>query len=513
VALAILVVGLGGSLSGSLGYAWYLRSAAYRDYCATQLSSALGLPSDIGRIVPRSWTTREFDDVAVWLPERRGQALFCQRALVISTPQADDRDAYEIELQGGTCEISARTWLREDYRRVIESGLRPGFDPTGPRRVTFSAMDLGFARDGFRGALHQATGVVVFDNPSSGRATASCSQLNGYVASRPVLLAARFSPQDSGIQIDQLELNVPTLPIAVLNLGALGGFDLRNGTFNGRLLYGEAADVRRLTVSGTCYDLRLAECTAALTTRPWRGSCSEMELKEFTVENRRPQRLRFRGTLTGLVLGDLLAPWGLEDVGGELILRVRDADLSLAGIERLVASGECVGVSLAALSEKWGGGRMSGTGRLVIDDLTMEANQLRSLDAELRVEESGEPKWIDGRLVTDILGRLLRVDLPPILPERIEYTQVGLRLDVRDELLHVLGTHGARDKTILTVRTAGQDVPLIVEPDSPFDLRVWFDPWRAAAVEYLRQRLEAFAERRGVPGEYFAPRANGVRSP
>ena len=113
-------------------------------------------------------------------------------------------------------------------------------------------------------------------------------------------------------------------------------------------------------MTGKCHKLSLSECTASLLPVPWRGTGAEIELEELTLENGRPQRLRFRGVLTDVVLGDILAPWDLNTAGGDLVLRVREADLSPAGVERLVASGQCVGLSLEALTGQLGWGRMSG---------------------------------------------------------------------------------------------------------------------------------------------------------
>lgn len=488
--LAGLVLITVGSLAGTLGYAWYLRSERYRQYCADYLSTWLGLPSDIGRVVPRSWSVREFDDVVVWLPGRRDKALSCRRALVIAKPSAEDPEAYEIELLGGTSEISSRTWLREDVRRVLESGLRPGFDPAGPRRVKFSGMNLRFERGDFQGELSDAVGVVEFETAESGWAAIHCRALNDYVSPEPVALTARFSPQPNGIQIDALTLRVPTLPLHVLHLERLLSLGLRSGAFSGELRYSEANGHRRTTLSGRCTNLDLAECTARLLPTPWRGKGTEIELRELTLEDGRPQRLRFAGVLDGLVLGDVLAPWGLQGLGGKLTLRVRAADLSRAGIERLIASGRCENIALDALTRQLGWGRMSGTARLVIDDLTIEQNHLRSLDAEFIVTERAQPEWLEGRLLTNLVSRLLGTDLPDVLPERIEYTHLGFRLDVRDELLYVFGTHGPREKTILTARLFGQELPLLVEPEEPFELAGWLDQWRARALAYLEKLNE-----------------------
>ena len=495
-----------GSLATTGGYAWYLRSAGYRQACVAYLSECLELPSDIGRVVPRSRRSREFDDVVVWLPDRRDRALYCRRALVVETPQPHDPAAYEIQLVGGTGEISTRTWLRSDYRVMVESGLRPGFAPGGPQRVTFSEMDLSFDHDGFQAALRHAGGLVWFEGTERGYAKVHCREFNGYTCTEPVFLQAAFAPHHQGIRVDRLELIVPRLPLAIVGLRGLFGPDVRAGTFNGRLLYEERDDGRSVTVSGECLELNLRECTTGLTPRPWRGRCPEITLNELRVHNDRPVRLRFAGVLTGVMLGDILATWGLGEVGGQFALRVGNAELSPAGIERFVASGQCSDLSLETLTQALGWGRMTGNLRVVIDDLTIENNHLKSLDATMIVDDAvQQPNWIEGKLLRELISRTLEVDLPDVLPERIEYTQLGVKLDVRDEVLHVFGTHGPREKTILTVRLAELEMPLIREPEQPFDLSGWFDKLRAQAAERLQRRLRSLPLPADTPDDRNPP--------
>ncbi|RMF72239.1 MAG: hypothetical protein D6744_17045, partial [Planctomycetota bacterium] len=157
LAAAVVVVVLG-SLATTGGWAWYLRSDAYRAACVAALTASLDLPADIGRVVPRGLSAREFRDVSVWLPQRRGLALRCESAVLRYAPTADDTDGYTLSLRGGACDISNRTWLRSDYRGVLESGLRPGFSPDGPRFVEFGDMNVTLERDGLRLELRQAGG-------------------------------------------------------------------------------------------------------------------------------------------------------------------------------------------------------------------------------------------------------------------------------------------------------------------------------------------------------------------
>lgn len=490
-----------GSLLVTGGYAWYLRSDAYRAACTQMLTHALELPASIGAVVPRSTTTREFRDVRVWLPERRGEAAVCHQALLTLTPTADDPEAYELDLRGGQSEISTRTWLREDYRFVLESGLRPGFAPDGPRRVAFSGMDLTFERGPFRASFDDASGVLLFDDPHLGRARLACSQFNEYAASQPVILIAAFSPQLTGIRLDHVELVVPEIPIAVVRLGELLGVPLKTGTFSGRLVHREHDDHEETAIDGRLRNVSLAECTAGFANPPWHGNVPELELQALILVNRRFQRLAFRGLLEAAVLGDILAPLGLGQVGGELALRVQAAELSPAAVDRLIAAGHCYDLHLDDLSAALGWGRVTGVAQVRIDDLTIIDNHLVSLDAEVVTRPTSAPPtaagYIERALLLEVLRRTSGLTIPEpllkLLPERVTYAQLGVRLEVRDELLTIFGTHGPREKTILSIDAAGQELPVLTEPEQSFDLRPYFDALRARLQADLIERLRTLA--------------------
>lgn len=485
-ALALL---LAGSLLSTGGYAWYLRSASYRAACAAYLSECLSLPSDIGGVVPRSLRAREFTDVVVWLPQRRGAAFRCKSALVRYVPDAADPNAYELLLDHGACELSTRTWLREDYRGVVNSGLAAGLSSGGPRSVSFRDMHLAFEREQFQAELADAIGRVDFER-DAGRAVAVCRSLNGFETEEPVRLSVVFSQAPGGIRIDRLDLHAPQLPLEIARLGDLTRMDIRTGTFSGRLAYGEEDATRWLSVSGTCAELSLAEFTAPWLPAPWRGRCPEIELQELRFENRVPTRLRFRGALREVAAEDLLGAVGVTGAGGMLNLMVGEAHLTQDGIERFVASGDCQGVSLEAVSQALGMGTITGTLRLSIEDLTIEKNELASLKAVIAVDEAASAQnWIEGELLRELVQRTLSIPLPPILPKRIEYKRLGVRVEVRDEQLFIFGTHGEKQKTILTVLLGGRELGLIQEPEACFDLRPLLNDVRQKAAEQARARL------------------------
>jgi hypothetical protein len=519
IALVLLILVTAGSLLLTGGWAWYLRSPAYRNSCATKLSAALGLPAEIGEVVPRSRRSREFRDVRVSLPERRGLAARCDSALLELKPTATDPNAYELTLRGGACEISTRTWLRADYRTVLESGLRPGFTAEGPQRVQFREMDLTFERASFRARLHNANGLVMFDDPNMGRAAIVCSDFNGHMTATPVTLRAEFSPRDASptptphVQLSRVELVVPALPIASIGLADLVGIGLQTGDFQGRLTYRESDGRHELSVNGAVHGIALAECTEPLLGKRWRGHIPAAQLEELIVANRRPERLRFRGDVHDALVGDVLSLWNLGGVGGELTLHIEAAELSQRGIDRFVASGRCEGLALEQLTAALGWGRLTGRARVVIKDLTVLDNRLSALEGTVIVGASAsEPHTIDRTLIATALRRILGIELPSFvpLPEELEYTQLGIRFELKDESLRLFGTHGPRDKTILTIAVAGHELAIVNEPEDPIDLTPFFDELRTRITAHIAAQLQRLGPANPWPG---APSSRPGTSP
>jgi len=62
-----------------------------------------------------------------------------------------------------------------------------------------------------------------------------------------------------------------------------------------------------------------------------------------------------------------------------------------------------------------------------------------------------------------------------LLPERVEYTRLGLRLLVQDNRMRMLGTHGSRGDVILTARVFGAPIPIVKEQKSTTDLTPYLD--------------------------------------
>lgn len=478
IAAGVLALILFGSLSGTLGYTLYMRSDAYLRTSERKLAAYLDLPVRLGSVTPRSLRTRQYDHIVVYLPDGQTLALECQRAVVRLTPTRESPDAYELELAGGTCELSARTWLRREYRRALESGLRPSFDAGGPSRIEFADMDVSLVRDALRLSLRDAGGVIAFETGETAHAAALCRNLNGHVVRDDVRLFARFSPRGAGsVRVDQAELIVPRLPLA--SLRAADGVQ-PSGEFEGRIAYSELDEQRVTRIAGSCYGVNLADWTAGVTPVAWSGRCNALEVVECRFRDQTLERLVLRGHLADARLADPLAPLGLADLGGDLTLDLGWLEFSHSGgIERLIAAGRCTDLSLEAFTRQLGWGEMTGMLRVVISDLEIRDNHINRLVADIRIDDQlPGPHRVSGRLIRELVSRIIKINLPPVLPESVEFSRLGFRLDVQDEILHVFGSHGPREKTILTARLFGRDVPLITEPEQSFDLAPWLDQVR-----------------------------------
>ncbi|MCG3125513.1 MAG: hypothetical protein CHACPFDD_00336 [Phycisphaerae bacterium] len=478
IAAGSLALLLFGSLSGTLGYALYLRSGAYLRESERKLAAYLDLPVRLGGVTPRSLRARQYDQIVVYLPDGQTLALECRRAVLRLTPTRESPEAYELALSGGRCELSARTWFRREYRRALESGLRPSFDAGGPSRIEFADMDVALVREPLRLALYDAGGVIAFETAATAHAAALCRNLNGHVVRDDVRLFARFSPRGSGaVRVDQAELIVPRLPLA--SLRASNGPE-PSGEFEGRITYSELDEQRVTRIAGSCYGVNLADWTAGVTPVTWSGRCNALEVVECRFRDQTLDRLVLRGNLADARLADPLASLGFADLGGDLTLDLGWLEFSRAsGIERLIAAGRCTNLSLEALTRQLGWGEMTGMLRVVISDLEIRDNRVSRFVADIRIDDqSAGPHRVSGQLIRELVSRVLKINLPPFLPESVEFSRLGFRLDVQDEILHVFGSHGPREKTILTARLFGRDVPLITEPEQSFDLAPWLDQVR-----------------------------------
>ncbi len=492
--LAVLTVGLvAGSLAATIGYALYLRSDWYRTSVERELSAFFQLPSEVGSVVPLSTTSREFRNVAVWLPDRRARVFQCGRA-IWREGRRDRRSSYELEIHDGRFLIGTERWQPSDYRRVLRSGLAHDFAELNLDQVRVVNVDFACQRPDLQLAVRQATGVITFEQYGRGHATLNSHWLNQTYINNPIDVAARFSPSED-VTIDEVTLRLPAVPVVALGLGRLVGGEVTHGRFAGTVTYAEQAGQYIAELQGYAADVRLAELTARLPTGPLRGRASVF-IDHARIVGGRLDELRFRGSLSELDLSSFGTFLRQPIAGGTAQLEVHQAHLRGRSIEQFSASGSVVGMDLETITRLIGQGTVTGTLVARIRSLEIAHDDLVSADVELHADPpEGSPGMIDTELlmvgIEQAFAMRLRSVLPDWLelPDQVQYAKLGARLVVANGKLRVLGTHGPEGRTILSIKLFGRELPLVPQPEQEYDLVPFLSGLRHRAKEYNVQEL------------------------
>src|SRR5205814_10217914 len=83
----------------------------------------------------------------------------------------------DLDLIQGTLALGTDAWQLQDYRRVLESGLRHDFGDL--QRVGLEQFSITFSRRGVAWNVRDAGGTVKSESPEVGVATLQAYELNG----------------------------------------------------------------------------------------------------------------------------------------------------------------------------------------------------------------------------------------------------------------------------------------------------------------------------------------------
>lgn len=500
VAGAVMVVATAGLLARR-----YWSAEAYRRRVAESVSTFFQLPCDIAEALRRPSRDAEFKDVVLWLPTRAERVFDCKRALWLSE-RGTAAAGITLELMQGAITLGTDQWRMEDYRRVIESGLR--HERIDLRRVRLTDFSISFRRGTLALAVADADGSIDYDTPEVGIASLAASELNGQRVRQPIQIYARLRTQAASM-VEYMVLTIPEIALSGLGVVNSAGAPVTRGSFSGRIEYQDAQPEPRVTLSGRLTDVALAELTRTLPGGVIRGTATILlDHAEFT--GTLPTRVRGQARVSGVPLADLARAAGAAPLHGEATLAISEAEVAEGRIERLVLSGSVADAELQETLRPLGRG--SATGRLSVDVnvLRIENNRIVCADAEIRVSPAVDaPGLIDRDLLlsaAEQLGGLTWPEALPrrLLPERIEYLECGARLLVKDNRLRILGSHGDGGRSILTVRALGRAWSVVGEPEAQLDLTPWIDalPQRLSMVDprELRDRLRQQTQRGATNG-------------
>lgn len=461
---------VGGALTGTLGYALYHQSDACRRRIEADLREFFGLPLKVGGLAPHSFSARELLDLQVWLPEKGDLVFRCPR-IVWDEAGIPGSAETAIDIYQPTWLLGSQTWGHGDYVRVLQAGLRHNFQAVNVGLIRLHQARLEWLGPDCRMDAEGVEGKLVFDAQGRGQADLTCHRFNGYDTAAPIHISARVDPEAEDL-LPEVALVVPELPVSRLGLDPMLRSQVTQGEFSGTITLRQSAEGDRITLVGRAASIRLDEWTRRIPGGAIPGTL-DLTIEEAVVENQRLQHLRFRGEAGGVVVDSLLSRFGWPQVGGTAQLRVFEAHVAANGVRRLNLAGHWDGGSLDSLCRKLlGRTGLDGRLRADINLLVIENNEIVSGDIELAAEPpNGRPGTIQQALLAEAFEKCFGLALPTgLLPERVEYVQMGVRILVDRKHVRVLSGHGPAGPAVITTRILGQDLPLGGQIDVRFPL-------------------------------------------
>ncbi|HUU84312.1 MAG TPA: hypothetical protein VM243_12485 [Phycisphaerae bacterium] len=483
ILLLVTILGVGGSLSATLGYGLYLRSDRYRVALQRDLTERLSLRVGVGRVRALDTTSRAFHDIRVTMLTREDEVFRCAKA-VWHDESSDGRPRFTLDLVDGWLLVGTHQWSQADYESMLRSGLGQDFAALHLRQVHLDRVDLEWWHPDLTLKTSDAVGEIVYDDQGNGRASLIAYDLNGQPVKEPIRIIARFTP-GAGLRFHEVQLEVPAIPLSRLGLDELLRGEVSHGVFEGRLGYRESNGHEYVELSGALEDARLEELTEPVIGGPFRGGVDVVIDKAVFVD-RRLDVLRFSGRLSDLSLAELVPFLRSSTLRSQVQLRVHQGVLRGSTVEYLSTTGQATDLSLEAISALIGRGTITGRLQVEIHDLRVVDDQLQRAEVDLIAVPPDDDAGgtIDRSLLEWASQELLGFDVARILPERIEYARLGVKLVIEGETLRVYGTHGRSGRTILTVRVLGREVPLVGQFDRTFEV--------GPLVSMIRERIESY---------------------
>jgi hypothetical protein len=475
VILVLAIILTGGSLGFTTVYGLRIGSDSHRRQVEQEMTAFFELPCEVGRISARTFASRGFEDVVIYLKDRRDRVFFCETAVWHDIERRGE-PASKLELLNGLLLLGSDKWQGGDYHQLIQAGLGHDFEALDLDEVTMSGFEIAFARGSFSLLCRDVSGSVDLSDSEEGVARLNAYELNGLAVPDGVRIHARFSPRN-GVEVSELILSLPEVPLASVGLSEVLGGRVSRGRFAGRVQYldGSGEERPEIWVRGDLVDADLAELTQGLPLGPFEGTFS-VNVHAARVSDSIITHFQGRGRIRDLSF-DAFAPLlGLDALAGSASFDFDQIDLALGRINRIRIAGLVKGISLEQILQRWGNGSASGRLAIRVHNLDVEGDDIRSADVQITaIPPEGEPGTIDRTLLLGVAERLFDFSWPSglpqrLLPEHLEYTEFGMRLLVQDNQLRILGTHGANGDTILTLRVFGKPFGLVKEQSGVVDL-------------------------------------------
>ncbi len=452
-----------------LGYAAYVRSAYYRVSLESSLSRRLGVVVELGGVRPLGPGGRTFHDIRAQLSPDGPDVFTCRHA-VWHHGDTTVNDGYVLDIEDGWVLVGTAGWSRREYEQMLVGGLGHRFDAVGLSQVRLKNIEVRYERDAVRFTASSATGVLLIEPDGTGRASIDCTRLNGVTVDQPVNISARFTTGEHRLpDFHRIRLTVPTMPLSALGLQGLVGRPISSGTFSGTILYTQTDTGDSVTMSGSLRDADLSEWSHRWPGGPYPGRVT-VEIDDAVFEGDRLAHLALSGQVYNLSLRAVAPALVAHGRDAMMTIRINQLLLSNGRVDRLSASGRCGDLSLEAITALVGRGTVTGTAAVDVRSMLVVDDELRSADVTVTARPPTDgPAIISREVIAAAAKRWLGVNPAAMLPEHVEYLQLGAHVTLADGRVAVRGTHGSDGRTILTVKLFGQPFGLIREPDHTFE--------------------------------------------
>ncbi|MCA9252713.1 MAG: hypothetical protein KDA54_16415 [Phycisphaerales bacterium] len=493
--LSILVVV--GSISSAIGYAAYIRSESYRQSVEQQVGDYLGLRTTIHGVTPMSSSSRKFSGIDIFLPSLVEPTFRCTDA-IWRLNAGDHGNQVALDLNSGTLVLDSNDLGPEEYKAMLESGLGHDFQALGLAAVQLNGFDIAWKRNNIAFVIQGTEGDVRFAPEGTGHAVLTAKRFNGSELSAPLKVDALFTP-GAGLEFHHVSLDIPPVPIGVLGLGRILRSEINSGWFNGAITLRDDAESQQITIRGALGEVRLEELAASLLDQPVRGRVDIM-LDEAVISQRELETLTFRGSLSDVRLDDVAQLANVPGLTGLVNLRVQQARVVGRTLEHASVVGDAASIPLEAITKLIGRGVVTGELRVKINGLLVENNEVKWADISVdAVGAPGKPGTISRELVLGIAKDVLGVDLgrlASILPETIEYVDLGVKVLVDRGKLRFAGSHGDDGMCVLTIRDPilGRPISVFDAPKYTYELDDLIDKLRERLKQYELEDVQHWLE-------------------
>ncbi len=476
----------------------YPTTTYYRHRLEQKLSTQLDMRVTIERIQQKS-KTRILHNVTAIARQRDVEIFRCERAewrRLANRPQT----LRSLKLVNGRILVGETQWQRDDYQQILQSSLGHDFAEMGITDIDLENIDLEWRHPQFTFSARHTTGHIDFDDDNTAHAILTAPSLNGSNVSDPIRITTQFTTEPT-VRFQHVTLDIARLPLAALGIEPFVGGPVTTGSFRGTVVYRQA-DHMSVKINGNIENAQLDELTRTLPHGPYKGQV-DLTVDLAEIRNRKLATLRLAANINDLHLKQITKTLNLPDIDGTIDLRVHNAVFHDNQLTHLSATGQADRVPLDAITALLGKGTITGSLGITVNAFQCVGVEIAAANIALTaIPPADAPGTIDRDVLRHLSELALGFDATTVIPaaiEKIEYTQLGVELDLIGDRLRVRGTHGPNGNRILTINLLGTKIPVVSAPDETYNIHDLLEQIRQKIAETNRQKIKQWWQERTRP--------------